>query len=266
MITTWSSGGAEQYMAEGILTELAGTIRRHPWWQARADFTLRLLDRAGVRPPAGVLDAGCGWGVTLERLERQGYRVTGLDVSRRCLEALDRPDRRLIEADLTRDWPHDRAARFDAVLALDVIEHLDDDQAAVSRLARLVRPGGLVVVSVPAHPEFFSEFDAIQGHRRRYEPERLRQAFDGSGLVVERIVWWANWLIPLLRRQRSQSRAWPGDSASQTYQHYLKLPPWPIPALIRLRFAAECGQAVAGRLSDGTSLFALARGAEPVSA
>src|SRR5262245_14880069 len=52
-----------------------------------------------VRSPARVLDTGCGWGVTLDALEAAGYRTSGLDVSRRALERLDRPNRRLIEAD-----------------------------------------------------------------------------------------------------------------------------------------------------------------------
>ena len=63
------------------------------------------------------------------------------------------------------------------MLALDVIEHIDDDRAAVARLGSLARPGGIVIVSVPALPELFTEFDRIQGHRRRYLPETLRAAF-----------------------------------------------------------------------------------------
>src|SRR5205085_493192 len=103
----------------------------------------------GVDPPARVMDAGCGWGVNLAEMERQGYAVTGLDISRRTLEQLDRPGRTLIEADLTQPLP-ETIEPYDALLALDVIEHLDDDRAAVSQFARLTRPGGAVIVSVPA--------------------------------------------------------------------------------------------------------------------
>ena len=59
-----------------------------------------------------------------------------------------------------------------------MIEHLDDDAAALASLGRLVRPGGTLIVSVPALPELFSEFDQVQGHRRRYQPDDLRAAFD----------------------------------------------------------------------------------------
>jgi SAM-dependent methyltransferase len=207
-----------------------------------------------------VLDAGCGWGVTLDALERHGYRATGMDVSRRTLERLDRPGRVLIEADLTRPIPSDvEVTPFDAVLALDVIEHLDDDRSAVSRLGSLTRPGGILIISVPSLPELYTEFDEIQGHRRRYLPEGLRAAFQGSGLVIEQVFWWGKWLVRALGRQRRKARSRPGESPSEIYHHYLDLPPWPLPWVARLAFAYEQGKAIRGRLRTGTSLFAVAR-------
>ncbi len=258
MIERWSRGDADQNMPEEILVDLAGIIRRHPWWRARATLTLDLLRDLGLEPPARVLDVGCGWGVTLDTLERRGYRAIGMDVSRRTLEALDRPGRTLIEADLTRPLG-EHASTHDAVLALDVIEHLDDDGAAVRRLGSLTKPGGIVVVSVPALPELYGEFDGIQGHRRRYLPRVLREAFAGSGLVVERVFWWGRWLVPALKRQRARTRARPGESAAEVYRRYLTLPPWPIGTVARWAFAMEKGPAIRGRLRVGTSLFAVAR-------
>ena len=260
MITTWSSGSADAHMPEVLLVELAVLVRRHPWWRARARLTLALLEQLGVQPPAQVLDAGCGWGVTLDALERRGYRPTGLDVSRQALAGLEqeRDGRALIEADLTRPLPADPPA-FDAVLALDVIEHLDDDRGAVEQLGRLVRPGGLVVVSVPALPELYSEFDAIQGHRRRYRPETLRAAFADTGLELDRIFWWGGWLLPLLRHQRGRHGAAVGEPAAQSYRRHLRLPPWPGPWVLRGGFALEHARALRQRLKRGSSLFAVAR-------
>jgi 2-polyprenyl-3-methyl-5-hydroxy-6-metoxy-1,4-benzoquinol methylase len=260
VITTWSEGCAERNMAESILVDLADLVRAHPWWRARARLTLALLERLGVRAPARVLDAGCGWGTTLEALERCGYQAAGMDISRRTLERLDhdRPGRELYVADLARDLV-EGADRFDAVLALDVIEHIDDDRAALAQLGRLARPGGLVIVSVPALPEFFTEFDAIQGHRRRYLPATLQAAFEGSGLSVERMFWWGGWLVPMLRRQRRRPRGAAGESAAETYRRYLRLPPWPAPLALALGFALEHPRALGGKLQTGTSLFACAR-------
>jgi 2-polyprenyl-3-methyl-5-hydroxy-6-metoxy-1,4-benzoquinol methylase len=258
VIERWSRGIADENMAEDILVELDGLVRRHPWWQARAALTRKLLRQVGVHPPARVLDAGCGWGVTLGALERHGYQAIGMDISRRTLERLDRPGRMLVEADLSQpiDHPFDP---YDAVLALDVIEHIDDDRAIVARLGTLARPGGVVVVSVPALPELFTEFDAIQGHRRRYQPETLRAAFDATGLQVERVFWWGRWLVPALGRQRARPRGRAGESPTAVYRRYLQLPPWPLPWAARIAFALEQGPALRGRLATGTSLFAVAR-------
>jgi 2-polyprenyl-3-methyl-5-hydroxy-6-metoxy-1,4-benzoquinol methylase len=258
VITTWSQGAGNEHMPEEILVDLSAIIRRHPWWRARARLTLALLERWKIDPPARVLDAGCGWGVTLEFLERRGYRAVGLDISRRALETLDRPGRELAEADLARPLPSGLEP-YDAVVALDVIEHLDEDRAAVSRLGRLVHPGGVVVVSVPALPELFTEFDAIQGHRRRYLPWTLREAFADSGLLVEQVVWWGAWLVPILQWQRARLRSRAGETASQAYRRYLRLPPWSLPWGFHLAFAWEQGRAIDGRSRTGTSLFAVAR-------
>jgi len=127
------------------------------------------------------------------------------------------------------------------------------------RLGALVRPGGVLIVSVPALPELYTEFDAIQGHRRRYLPETLRAAFESSGLELEQTFWWGRWLVPALRRHRGRPRSRPGETPSEIYRRYLELPPWPLPWAARLAFLVEQPLALRGLLPTGTSLFAVAR-------
>jgi 2-polyprenyl-3-methyl-5-hydroxy-6-metoxy-1,4-benzoquinol methylase len=254
VIETWSEGDADEHMSEAILVELAGLVEAHPWWRARSRLTLELLDRCGVRRGQRVLDVGCGWGVTLTALESAGFSADGLDISRGAMERIDRPDRRLIVADLTKPIPD--VDGYDAVLALDVLEHLDDDRAAAAVLGRLVAPGGRVVVSVPALPALYSEFDAVQGHRRRYTEPMLRSVFDDSNLEIEHMFWWGQWMVPLLRmRPKTKS----GDSPMVVYRRHLRLPPAPVRAGLRLAYRLEHRLALAGRLRTGTSLFAVAR-------
>ena len=261
MITTWSKGPADLSISEEILVENLRRVRRHPWWLARAKLAVALLQRCQIQPPASVIDIGCGWGVNLQALEWAGYRVTGLDISRRILERIDQPNRRLLEADLNAELPAGHET-FDAFLALDVIEHIDDDSAALRKMARLLRPQGLAVISVPARPDLFSEFDRVQSHRRRYLPDTLRSAFDGSDLEVQKIFWWGAWMVPVLRwmRRGQNGRRDPGSGA-KTYADYLRLPPWPAPLLMKCLYAFEQSRALKGRLKSGTSLIALARSA-----
>lgn len=75
---------------------------------------------------------------------------------------------------------------FDPVCALDIIEHVDDDDGALSEISRVAMPGAALLLSVPLHPSCWTPFDDMVGHRRRYEPERLIAKLAGHGLVVER--------------------------------------------------------------------------------
>jgi SAM-dependent methyltransferase len=76
-------------------------------------------------------------------------------------------------------------AAFDPVCALDIVEHVDDEDGALSELARVAAPRAAVLLSAPLHPSRWSAFDELVGHRRRYEPERLVAKLAAHGLSVE---------------------------------------------------------------------------------
>jgi SAM-dependent methyltransferase len=255
VIEQWSEGPPGDGMPEAMLVETLRVVERHPWWAARARLTTSLLRAAGVAPPASVIDVGCGWGVNLQSLEAAGYRVTGLDASREILDLIDAPQRTLVHADLAKPLPAGHE-RYQGAIMLDVLEHLDDDRAALQRVAELVLPGGTLVVSVPALPELFSDFDRIQGHRRRYVPDTLRAAFQDSGFRLKTLQWWGRWMIPVAKLTRLNARA--ADSDTKSYSDYLRLLPWPAPWLMRALYAIEGTRPVLTRLRRGTTLLAVA--------
>ena len=257
MITTWSQGAPEENMDEEILVQLSDIVARHPWWAARTDIVLALLETLKIRPPANILEAGCGWGTNLEVLEAAGFRVTGLDISRRALDRLDRPDRQLIEADLSQGLPAALPA-YDCVLALDVIEHIDDDSQAMRELRRLSTTEGRLIVSVPALPELYSEFDEVQGHRRRYTAQSLRRCLEEAGLEVLDLLWWGQWMVRPLRARKSGKRSRAGDTSVDVYRRYLSLPPWPVPWVMRAMFHIDRRRTLRHRNATGTSLIAVA--------
>ncbi len=78
------------------------------------------------------------------------------------------------------------SAKFDLVCAMDIVEHVDDEDLALSELARVTAPGGVVLMATPLHPSRWTAFDELVGHRRRYEPERMVAKLDEHGLSVER--------------------------------------------------------------------------------
>src|SRR5437868_11051465 len=118
MIRKWSQGPADENMTEQLLVTVMETVRKHPWWKAPAALAVKVLEKSGIRPPARIADVGCGWGTNLERLEKIGYHVTGLDISRRVLSMIDREGRDLVEADLTQEFPPESLASYDACLVL----------------------------------------------------------------------------------------------------------------------------------------------------
>jgi SAM-dependent methyltransferase len=83
------------------------------------------------------------------------------------------------------DLPFESRA-FDLVCAMDVIEHVADDVGALSELARVLAPGGTLLISVPLHESHWTAFDEFVGHCRRYEPEKLTALLANLGLAVER--------------------------------------------------------------------------------
>jgi len=78
------------------------------------------------------------------------------------------------------------AGSFDLVCALDVVEHVDDDDGALAELSRVTRPGGVALISIPLHPSRWTAFDEFVGHRRRYEPQALLSKLARCELTVER--------------------------------------------------------------------------------
>jgi SAM-dependent methyltransferase len=171
------------------LVEVPGAnFRRHPWEVARARFFLRLLDKAGLRDRRQtVLDVGAGDGYFARQL------LAGLPPESRCVCF----DSNYTDADLTRFASPDLAQlgftrqppseRFDLILLLDVIEHVEDDRSFLSGFVHdQLAPGGTVLVSVPAWPALFSRHDVALKHYRRYTPAAARELIASCGLVIRR--------------------------------------------------------------------------------
>ncbi|MGQ0700020.1 MAG: class I SAM-dependent methyltransferase [Panacagrimonas sp.] len=74
---------------------------------------------------------------------------------------------------------------FELVCALDIVEHVDDDDGALSELSRVAAPGAAFLLSVPLHPAMWTAFDDFVGHRRRYDPQALASKLDEHGFIVE---------------------------------------------------------------------------------
>ena len=95
---------------------------------------------------------------------------------------------------------------FDVVAAFDVVEHCEDDALAVSELARVLAPGGRMLLSVPAYQWAWSDHDVRAGHHRRYTRPRLERVVEGAGLTVDRSTYAFGAVFPLFVAERARRR------------------------------------------------------------
>jgi SAM-dependent methyltransferase len=166
------------------------TKEHNHWWHVGKRTIVygllnRYLPRQGSKDGRQALDLGCGTGLNLERLEHYAH-ATGTDYFEEALYfCRERGHTMLCKADAA-DLPfHD--CSFDIATALDVIEHLDDDYIALKELWRVLKPGGILVVSVPAYRFLWTYWDDILGHRRRYTTGMLREVAKKAGFRVRKV-------------------------------------------------------------------------------
>ncbi|HEY6480417.1 MAG TPA: class I SAM-dependent methyltransferase [Streptosporangiaceae bacterium] len=145
----------------------------------RYDLVQRMLP-GGI---TDVLEVGCGQGAFGARLA-QRYRYLGVEpdptsfaVAQRRVQATGGRGevRNALAADLADD------AQFDLVCAFEVLEHIEDDKAALAEWAGRLRPGGWLMISVPAHQRRFAPWDELVGHFRRYDPAALSDLLASCG-------------------------------------------------------------------------------------
>jgi SAM-dependent methyltransferase len=180
-----------------------------PRYLLRRHCVLRIARRLA---PERVLEVGCGAGDLLAQLAARGCQVVGVDASEAA-----RDEARLRAApfgarfDVRADLPD---GLFDLVLAFEVLEHIEDELGALQRFGARIRPGGHLLLSVPAHHRRWGPHDVWAGHLRRYERDELAARLREAGLAVE-FVWsygfpLANWVEPL--RERVAARRNPSET------------------------------------------------------
>lgn len=138
--------------------------------------------------PGTCLDAGCGTGEFSVALARRGWLVTGFDPSPYAIEIARARAAHVAPAvrfGLGGVDDFETGSTYDLVLAVDVLEHIENDAAAMSRLASFLGRGGALVVTVPMDPALWSAADEFSGHFRRYTSESLAELAARSGLGVE---------------------------------------------------------------------------------
>lgn len=211
------------------------------WWLAGkyriiADVVRRSLNSDGTGGPTRILDLGCGPGNLLDYLAPHGDTF-GSDFSQDALRfCAGRGFRRLFRADF-HSLPL-RDDSFDLVTCIDVLEHLEDDRRAIAELVRILRPGGLLVVSVPAFMFLWGDHDTIYGHHRRYTTGQIRERFVAAGLRMHRASYFEPlFMLPLLL-YRNLKKVFGKKGGLEQRDDFVRLPS-PVNAALCQLIAAE---------------------------
>ena len=178
----------------------------HFWFRSRNRLIVWALEK--YFPGAeSLLEVGCGTGVVLMAIDRElpALRLVGADLSAEALGiARQRVTAEFVQFDAT-EIPF--RAEFDVACALDVLEHVDDDQTALKELAAAVRPGGGVLVTVPQYQWLWSAADDYGRHRRRYTKDEIEGRIRSAGLTIARSTGWVFTLLPVMTLSRLRDRS-----------------------------------------------------------
>jgi SAM-dependent methyltransferase len=234
------------------------------WFVARRMMVRDLLahrlrekraDLPRASPRLRILDVGCGTGAMLGVLSSLG-QVTGIDSSREALRYCQRRGHRHLVLAQAQGLPIPRGAA-DVITALDLLEHIADDGAAAAEFARALRPGGLLVITVPALPWLWSEHDEALDHLRRYRAARLRGILEGAGFQIERLSPLICSLLFPIAALRLVQRLLPRRNPRP--ETAFIVPPRPVNWLLTALLWLENRWALRWNLPIGVSLMAVAR-------
>lgn len=169
----------------------------HFWIQWRFQVLRRLVGKC-LKPESKILEIGCGNGLVMWQMEKILNVVPdGCDLNVQALEAMMPVSGKVYQYDIF-DLNPELGGHFDIVMMLDVLEHIDDDRIFLQTAMKYLKPGGLMVVGVPAHPQLFSKYDRLVGHIRRYEREELMKLFHVTGLQDTEVCFWGFSMLPML--------------------------------------------------------------------
>jgi SAM-dependent methyltransferase len=172
-------------MDETLMQQTFAVDEHHWWYRGRRRIIRAELERLPLPARADVLDAGCGSGRTMQELVDFGT-VSGIELNEDAAALARSRGHGEVKVGRLEElpWPD---GGFDLITCLDVIEHTPDDRMALAELLRVCRPGGWLLVTVPAYPALWSLHDEANHHYRRYSRAALAGAATSAGWTVTRV-------------------------------------------------------------------------------
>ena len=244
-------------MDPSIYRRMAAVEDTHWWFAARRMICDQMVDRLNLPPAATIIEPGCGTGGNFPMLMRHG-RLYAMDTDPLALRfAASRGLAELEKGSLPDNIPFGDT-KFDLVFMTDVLEHLDDENGSLLALRTRLKPGGKLLLTVPAFSWLWSEHDESHHHRRRYRAGQLKEIVSGAGFKVEYLSHYNTILFPAIAAVRTLQRLRGSATNGTNGHHDLSMPSRSINTMLRRVFASERHLLSFARIPFGVSLILLA--------
>lgn len=229
--------------------------RDHWWFVARRNIILDAFEQRRLLPAeARILDVGCGSGSFVNIWQDRGYEAHGCDPYPRAVEFGRQNGVHNLTVSDGKTLPYETAS-FDVVQAFDVLEHIQDDAGAIGEMWRVLKPGGIVIATVPAFSWLWSVHDIAAHHHRRYAADGLRALISTDDrFKIEKLTYFNFFLfVPVLLVRRA------GHLLGRHFESELGMPRPFMNALLRTVFQSEILLLRRRALPFGVSLMVIAR-------
>ncbi|MFC1626931.1 class I SAM-dependent methyltransferase [Patescibacteria group bacterium] len=206
-------------MRKDLYKELFEVENKHWWHDHKRKVIHQMIDKYANQ--GKVLDIGAGMGKILKELQIRDWQVYGVDSENQAVRWSQKRGIKIKRRDIEKDLGF-KSNSFDLVLALDVIEHLKDDQEMLNKIADVLKKQGVAIITVPAYQWLFNYWDEMLGHKRRYTTQSLKNIISADKFEIEYLGYFSMFIFPVAMIVRIIKKIF-GTTETSDFQ----TTPWP---------------------------------------